>query len=69
MRQRRRVIIVADHHQTADVVRGRFKGEFATADDCGMALLAKPALESLHVNEAGEALVGGARRPLAVGLH
>jgi len=56
-------------HQTADVVRCRFNGEFATADDCGMALLANPALKALHVKQAREALVGGARRPLAVGLH
>src|SRR6516225_6677637 len=34
-----------------------------------MALLADPALEALHVNQARAALVGGARRPLAAGLH
>ena len=32
-------------------------------------LLADPSLEALHLDEACEALVGGARRPLAVGLH
>src|ERR1700747_2561291 len=70
MRQRRRVMrIVAHYHQTADVVRCRFYGELTTADEDGMALLADPALESLHVNEACEAFVRGARGPLAVGLH
>src|SRR2546423_1665232 len=70
MRQRRRVMVtVADYHQATDVVRCRFDGEFATADDVGVALLADPALERLHVSEAGKALIGGARGPLAVGLH
>jgi len=70
MRQRRRVIrIIADHHQTADDVRGGFDGEFATADDRGMALLADPTLEGLQFDEAGKAFVFGAGGPLAVGLH
>jgi hypothetical protein len=58
MRQRRRIMrIVAHYHQTADVVRCRFYGELTTADDGGMALLADPVLESLHVNEAREAFL------------
>ena len=70
MRQRRRIVLAAaDHHQTMDIVRRRFDDEMATADDAGMALLADPALEALQLEQAREALVGGARRPLAVGLH
>ena len=70
MRQRRRVMrIVVHHHQTADIVRCRFYGESATADDVCVALLANPALEALQLEQAREALVGRARRPLAVGLH
>jgi len=70
MRQRRRVMrLVVHHHQTADIIRCRFNGELATADDSGMALLAHPALEALQLEQAREALVGGARRPLVVGLH
>src|SRR5215471_19787503 len=70
MRQRRRVMsAAAEYRQTVDVVWRRLNGELATADDAGMALLAHPALEALQLEQAREALVGRARRPLAVGLH
>ena len=50
MRQRRRVMcIVARHHQTADVVRCRFDGELATADDVCVTLLADPSLQELKL--------------------
>src|SRR5215468_2574980 len=70
MRQRRRVMrIVTHHHETADIVRCRFYGELATADDVCVALLADPARKALQIEQAREALIGCARRPLAVGLH
>src|SRR5215471_11195187 len=70
MRQRRWIMLIIAHNlQAPDVVRCRLNDKFATADDCGMALLTDPALEALHVNQAREALIRRARRPLAVSLH
>src|ERR1700746_76288 len=43
--------------------------DLTATEDMGAAVVADPALEGLHINEAREALVRGAAHPLAVSLH
>src|SRR5260370_42295062 len=71
MRRRRRWKAVAVSHdlQCAGVVLDGTHGKSAAADHLGAAVVSEPALESLHINQAREALVRGAAHPLAVGLH
>jgi hypothetical protein len=68
MRGRRRREAAAHDPQAAGVVHG-LDIDLAAAEHVGAAVLADPALESLHVNEAREALVRGSAHPLPVGLH
>src|SRR5260370_10138798 len=70
MRRRRRWKAVAVSHdlQCAGVVLDGTHGKSAAADHLGAAVVPEPALESLHINEAREALVRGAAHPLAVGV-
>src|SRR5260370_25743236 len=70
MRRRRRWKAVAVSHdlQCAGVVLDGTHGKSAAADHLGAAVVPEPALESLHINEAREALVRGAAHPLAVSL-
>src|ERR1700745_4028372 len=69
MRRRRRWKSAPQNLQRARVILDREEVELTATDDVGAAVVADPALEGLHINEAREALVGGAAHPLAVGLH
>ena len=55
--------------QRAGVVLDGTHGYSTAADHLGAAVVPEPALESLHIEQAGEALVRCPAHPLAVGLH
>src|SRR5215469_14235459 len=71
MRWRRRLkaVTVSQDLERAGVVLDGTNRKSAAADHLGAAVLAHPTLEALHFEQTCEAFVGGARRPLAVGLH
>src|SRR5580704_5408319 len=69
MRRRRRWKSAPQNLQRARVILDREEVDLTATEDVGAAIVADPALEGLHINEAREALVRGAAHPLAVSLH